>query len=103
VAAKFETDHERGGVVSDPSGSGSETVLTQLVNVGIEVLSAVVSFLSCEAFKIHSELPGGEKVGRTSFSQAITSIFDGHDLAHVPAEDGTSPSTAGGSSRPRPE
>ena len=34
-----------------------------------------MSFLTFEALHIHSELPGGENVGRTSFSQAIASIF----------------------------
>jgi hypothetical protein len=103
VAAKFEIDHEPGRIVSNPSGSGSESVLTQILNVGIEVFSVVMSFLTCGALRIHSELPGGENVGRVSFSQAITSILGNHDVGDVLAEDRTSPSTASGSSSPSPE
>jgi hypothetical protein len=96
-------DDERGRAVSNPTGSSSESILTQIVNVGVEVFSVLMSFLTCGALHIYSDLPGGEKVGRTSFSQAIASIFGNHDVGDVLAADGTSPSTAGGSSSPRPE
>jgi hypothetical protein len=75
MAGKFEIDHERGGAVGNPTGSSSESIRTQMLNAGIEVFSVVMSFLTCGALQIHSELPGGENVGRTSFSQAIASIF----------------------------
>ena len=100
MAAKFEIDHERG---RSPTGSSSESIFTQILNVGIEVFSVVMSFLTCGALQIYSDLPGGENVGRTSFSQAIASIFGNHDVGDVLAADGTSPSTADGSSSPRPE
>ncbi|MFZ1176394.1 MAG: hypothetical protein WAO15_09050 [Mycobacterium sp.] len=48
----------------------------------------VASFLTGGAFHLHSELPGGENVGRTSFSQAITSIFGNPDVGDVLAADG---------------
>ncbi|HWF29195.1 MAG TPA: hypothetical protein VG327_12575 [Mycobacterium sp.] len=95
MAAKFEIDHERGRAVSNPAGSSGESILTQILNVGIEMFSMAMSFLTCGALHIHSELPGGENVGRTSFSQAIASILGNHDVGEVLAEDGTSPSAAG--------
>lgn len=67
-------------LVSNPTGSSSGSILTQILNVGIEVVSEVVSFLTGGAFHIHSDLPGGENVGRTSCSQAITSIFGNPDV-----------------------
>jgi hypothetical protein len=99
MAAKFEIDHERASAVSDPTASSSESILTQILNVGIEVFSVVTSFLTCGTLHIYSELSGGENVGRTSFSQAIASIFDNHDVADVLAAEATSPSTAGSSRR----
>ncbi len=77
-------------LVSNPTGSSSGNILTQVLNVGIEVVSEVVSFLSGGAFQLHSELPGGENVGRTSFSQAITSIFN-PGVGEVLVADGGSP------------
>jgi hypothetical protein len=71
--------------------------------VGIEVFSVVMSLLTCGALHIYSDLPGGENVGRTSFSQAIASIFGNHDVGDVLTSDRTSPSTAGGSSSPTTE
>ena len=103
MAAKFEIEHERGRAVRNPTGSSSESIRTQILNVGIEVFSVVMSFLTCGALHIYSDLPGGENVGRTSFSQAIASIVGNHDVGDVLAADGTSPTTAGGSSSPRPE
>lgn len=93
--------------MSNPTGSGGESILTQILNVGIEVFSVVVSFLTCGALQVHSELPGGENVGRTSFSHAIASIFGHHDVGDVLPADGTSPTSAGetpvGSSEPQPD
>ncbi len=40
MAAKFETNDELGGVVSNRTGSSGESVLTQMLNAGIEALSA---------------------------------------------------------------
>jgi hypothetical protein len=97
--SQVRIDHDRGRAVSNPTGSSSERILTQILNVGIEVFSVVTSFLTCGTLHIYSELPGGENVGRTSFSQAIASIFDNHDVADVLAADATSPSTAGSSRR----
>jgi hypothetical protein len=96
-------DDERGRAVSNPIVPTSESILTQVVNVAVEVFSVVMSFLTCGALHIYSDLPGGENVGRTSFSQAIASIVGNHDVGDVLAADGTSPSTAGGSSSPGPE
>jgi hypothetical protein len=80
--------------VSDPTGSSGETIVTRALNVGIEVFSVVMSFLTCGALHIHSELPGGENVGRTSFSEAIGSIFGNDGAGDVRPADGTSPGTA---------
>jgi hypothetical protein len=80
--------------VTDSTGSSGENFVTQALNVGIEVFSAVMSFLTFGALQIHSELPGGEKVGRTSFSQAIASIFGNDDDERT--GDGASPGTADG-------
>jgi hypothetical protein len=96
-------DDERGRAVSNPIVPTSESILTQVVNVGVEVFSVVMSFLTCGTLHIYSDLPGGENVGRTSFCQAIASIVGNHDVGDVLAADGTSPSTAGGPSSPRPE
>ena len=82
--------------MSDPTGSTDETVVTRALNVGIEVFSVVMSFLTCGALHIHSELPGGENVGRTSFSEAIASIFGNDGAGDVRPADGTSPGTAEG-------
>jgi hypothetical protein len=60
------------------------------------MFSVVMSFLSCGAIQIHSELPGGENVGRTSFSQAVASIFGNDDAGDARTADGTSPETAEG-------
>ncbi|OMC43260.1 hypothetical protein [Mycobacterium sp. IS-1264] len=93
--------------MSNPTGSSSENILTQILNVGIEVFSVVASFLTCGALQVHSELPGGENVGRTSFGHAIASIFGNHDVGEALAADGTSPTSAGetpvGSSEPHPD
>ncbi|OMC16970.1 hypothetical protein [Mycobacterium sp. SP-6446] len=93
--------------MSNPTGSSSGCILTQILNVGIEVFSVVVSFLTCGALHVHSELPGGENVGRTSFSRAIASIFGNQDAGDVLATDGTSPTSADetpvGSSAPQPD
>lgn len=86
--------------MSNPTGSSSGNILTQILNVGIEVVSEIISFLTCGALQIHSELPGGENVGRTSFCQAITSIFSNPDVGDVLATDVTSPRSAGRSSNP---
>lgn len=82
--------------MSSPAGSGGESRLTQALNLGIEVFSAVMSFLSRGAIQIHSELPGGENVGRTSFKQAVASIFGNDDAGDVRPADGASPGTAEG-------
>jgi len=103
MAAKFEINHGRCRVVSNHSGSSSASILTQILNAGVEVFSVAMSFLTCGTLHIHSDLPGGEKVGRAPFSQAITSIFGNHDVGDVPAEDGISPSPASGSSSPGPK
>src|SRR5207302_5571392 len=76
-------------------GSSSESIVTQILNVGIEVFSVAMSFLTCGTLHIHSEFPGGENIGRTSFCTAIASIFSNHDVSDAFAADGTSPSTAG--------
>lgn len=84
--------------MSNPTGPSGENVVTQMLNVGIEVVSVAMSFLTCGTFHLHSELPGGENVGRVPFGTAIASIFGNHDAGDVLAEDGTSPSTTGSSS-----
>ena len=68
--------------MSNPTESSSENALTQILNVGLEVFSVVVSFLTRGALQIHSDLPGGENVGRTSFSRAIASILGNHDVGN---------------------
>ncbi|OBH53620.1 hypothetical protein [Mycobacterium sp. E2479] len=88
-----ENDGEHGRDVSIPTDSGGESIATQAVNVGLEVFSVVMSFLTCGALHIYSDLPGGEKVGRTSFIQAIVSIFRHHD-DDMRTMDGTSPGSA---------
>jgi hypothetical protein len=95
VAAKFETNDGRGHYVSNDIGSSGESIVTRMLNVGIEVFSVVMSFLSCGTLHVHSELPGGENVGRTSFSHAIASIFGNHDASEQLAADRTSPSSGG--------
>ena len=40
-------DDERGRAVSNPIVPTSESILTQVVNVGVEVFSVVMSFLTC--------------------------------------------------------
>jgi hypothetical protein len=82
--------------VSNSTGSSSENLLAQALNLGIEMFSVVMSFLSCGAIQIHSELPGGENVGRTSFGQAVASIFGNDDAGDMRTADGTSPETAEG-------
>ena len=82
--------------MSNSTGSSSENLLAQALNLGIEMFSVVMSFLSCGAIQIHSELPGGENVGRTSFSQAVASIFGNDDAGDARTADGTSPETAEG-------
>jgi hypothetical protein len=82
-------------MVSNPTGSSDETIVTRALNVGIEVFSVVMSFLTCGALHIHSELPGGENVGRTSFREAIASIF-GADAGDARPADGKSPGTPEG-------
>jgi hypothetical protein len=82
--------------VNNPSGSSSESFVTQALNVGIEVFSVVMSFLTRGALQIHSELPGGENVGRTSFSEAIASIFGNDDVSDERSADGASPGTVEG-------
>ncbi len=83
--------------MSSPGPSG-ENILTQILNVGVEVFSVVMSFLTCGTLEIHSDLPGGENVGRTSFSDAIASIFGKQGAGDVLAKGGTSARTAKGSS-----
>lgn len=81
--------------MSNPTESSGENLLTQVLNVGIEMFSVVMSFISRGAIQIHSELPGGENVGRTSFSQAVASIF-GNDAGDARPADGTPPGAAEG-------
>lgn len=85
--------------MSDQTEASSANILTQILNVGIEVVSQVASLLTGGRVQIHSELPGGENVGRTSFCEAITSIFSDPEGADALGADGTSRSSAGSSSR----
>lgn len=82
--------------MSNPTGPRSESIVTQALNVGLEVFSVVVSFLTRGALHVHSDLPGGEKVGRASFSEAIATIFGNREVGDQPAADGTSPTSADG-------
>ncbi len=82
--------------MNNPTGPRSESIVTQALNVGLEVFSVVLSFLSRGALQIHSDLPGGEKVGRAPFSEAIATIFGNRDVDDLHAADGTSPGAADG-------
>lgn len=82
--------------MSTPTESSGENILSKALNLGLEMFSVVMSFLTCGAVHIHSELPGGENVGRSSFSQAVASIFGNDDAGDVRPADGASPGTAEG-------